>query len=191
MIKMIIPLAILLAIPNAVNADEPYAGYEQDRARAERSQGSYIKKVAWMSSCGPKITPAVCRRIQRDDKELRRGTRRESIYVAEPRRGGDYSSRQTRDRDYDRRDSGPGRCWREVIRAKGEQRPGIEWATRTAKEAWQREVRYDAGETYLSWRRADKIGGDTEPGIVCNESAITKLLKQYRCEAKARPCKGS
>jgi len=184
MMKMIIPLAILLAIPNAVNADEPYAGYEQDRARAERQD--YIKKVAG-SICGRHVSVGECRRrIQREQ------ARRERIYVAEPRHSRDRSYSETRDRDYDRRYAGSGRCWREVIRAKGLQRIKRQWAINTAIETWQKEVRYDAGEAYMSWRRADKIGGDEQPGVTCSESSVSQFgIQNYRCEVKARPCKGS
>jgi hypothetical protein len=178
MIKMIIPLAILLAIPNAVNADEPYAGYEQDRARAERSQSSYIKKVAWMSSCGPKITPAVCRRIKRDDAELRRGPRREKIYAAETRRDRDYADRETRDRDYSRRDDGVERCVGQRYTFEGAKNVVRRVAEFNAREAWRRKVRSKHGTQFADTDNA------SQDKMRCWDEGIF-----VRCEYTARACR--
>lgn len=118
------------------------------------------------SDCGRYISRYECDRIKAKNESRRRAAREDRAY-----------------------DGGGKGCWKRAIQAKGAQRPGKAWATRLAKESWQREVRYDAGETYLSWSRARKIRGDYAPGITCNESGISSFgIQQYRCEANAIPC---
>lgn len=119
--------------------------------------GRVVKDVParWMraSACGRNITDAEC------ERRMRRAERR-------------------RDRD----DDGVGRCANKTISAKGAQRPTESWARRTAIEAWGRDVRYDLGETYLSWSNAKNAR------VICNPSSIGGF--QIRCEARGIPCQG-
>lgn len=183
----IIPIAALLMIPSWARADEIPQGYTlNEQGIVVPIERTRIMKAAWLSSCGKNITPRECRAIKRKDEQRERSKRstrtiRERVYVAQPREEADENTVVFRKR-----------CWGHPIRAKGAQRPGKGWATRVAKEAWQREVRYDAGEAYLTWNRAKKVSGDQEPGITCNESSISTIgVQQYRCEAKAIPCKAN
>jgi hypothetical protein len=196
----IIPILAIACIPSWVRADEIPAGYtlNRDGSKIVRSEEMEPRtQLIRVRSAGcpqfPNLTREQCRRLIEKNAELGRSRRRtsvvrEKVYVVE--RDRDRSDRSYRTRDVER----SGRCWPTVIRAKGSQRPGTGWATRVAKEAWQREVRFDAGEAYLTWKRARKVGGDSdaEPGIVCNESGISSIgVTQYRCEARAYPCKAS
>lgn len=149
----IIPLAIFLMIPSWLRADGMPTGYSVIDGHIVKDET--LTRWQRASSCGRYVSDAEC------ERRLRRADRR-------------------RDRNDD--DNSGRRCANKTVSAKGAQRPSESWARRTAIEAWGRDVRYDLGETYLSWSNAKNAR------VICNPSSIGGF--QIRCEARGIPCQG-
>ncbi len=151
----IIPLSIFLMIPHSLlKADGVPSGYSVIDGRVVKDVPMRYMRA---SSCGRYVSDYEC------EKRLRRAERR-------------------RDRDDNSDTVSRSRCANKTVSAKGAQRPTESWARRTAIEAWGRDVRYDLGETYLSWSNAKNAR------VICNPSSIGGF--QIRCEARGIPCQG-
>lgn len=85
-----------------------------------------------------------------------------------------------RDREYDLCGPGP-------VRGLGTQWIGKEGALGAAKKDWMERVRFDLGEKYLDLDNAKDFLA------TCSRVSIGEIAGQvmYRCEMRARPCKGS
>jgi sensor c-di-GMP phosphodiesterase-like protein len=170
----IIPLAALLCIPAWARADEIPLGYMlNEQGKVVHESEMPRTRIIRTSACGQYITQRECNRIQKKNAERRAQARRrdvirERVYVVERERNRDDDDRSGR------------RCSGRIISAKGAQRPTEAWARRVAIEAWAREVRYDLGETYLTWSNA------RNNRTICNPSSIGGF--QIRCEARGEPC---
>jgi hypothetical protein len=154
-----IPLILALLAGPAL-ADEPYAGYERERAET-----NYIKRVAsrdWWSDCGRRITTRECNRIKAKDAQR---------------------SRYASDRDEQRRDYDKplkSQCASETYTMEGAKNVSGLLARMNAREAWRRKVRSLHGTRYEDVNYAVN---QTKPQKCWSEGMFT------RCEFRARPCK--